>query len=105
MAFWFAVHLEAASRAMWISAWTGRPAYAALHSTGRLLWIPFWIWITSRGVIGGRFQGPGMGLLLFLAPLLCIGAFGSFSRRGKLREKLAREIALDCVRPGPHAWG
>ena len=101
IAFWFAVHLECASRAMWISTWTGRPAYAALQTLGRLLWIPFWLWIASRGVIGPRFLAPTTGLLVILPAVLCFGAFVSLARRGSLREKLACELRQIACAPVP----
>jgi ABC-type Na+ efflux pump permease subunit len=100
VAFWFAAHLETASRAMWISTWTGRPAYAALQSIKHTLGVPFGLWILSRG--GLRLPSPGaLAVPLVIAVLLYIGAFSRFAKRRGLREKLARELRLIACAPIP----
>jgi hypothetical protein len=101
LTYWFAVHLETASRAMWISAWTGRAAYAALHSIGRILWLLFLLWVLSRGVTGMNVPTRAMPFLLIIVVVLYFAAFFSFARRHTLREKLTRELRLIACAPIP----
>jgi len=100
-AYWFARHLETASRAMWISTWTGRPAYAALKSMKLTFWIPFWLWFMSRRALGPPLLAPVPALVVILPAVLYFGAFLSFARRRSLREKLARELRLIACAPIP----
>ena len=101
MSCWFAVHLEAASRAMWISTWTGRPAYSARQSSsGSLGWFILLLWF-SRGSIPPPLVAPATWLVVILSVVLCFGAFVSLARRGSLREKLARELRLIACAPIP----
>jgi hypothetical protein len=99
--YWFANHLETGSRAMWISTWTGRPAYAALRSIQRSLWIPFWIWVLSRGTRGlPSMQGVEIFTAILVATLY-IAVLLRFAHRHWLREKLTRELRLIAVAPIP----
>jgi ABC-type Na+ efflux pump permease subunit len=100
--FWFARHLETTSRAMWISAWTARPAYAALQATRPALGILVWIWIVSWGGIRGISRTPPTVVLAFVVLLILLGVLlASFARRNVLREKLARELGLIACAPIP----
>ncbi|HVM50929.1 MAG TPA: hypothetical protein VMU04_23075 [Candidatus Acidoferrum sp.] len=99
--YWFGVHLEAGSRAMWIGAWTGRAAYAALQAVRRMLWLPVWLWMVSGWNFGSR---PGMGttgMLFLLLAMLFFGALTGFAQRRSLREKLVRELRLIACAPIP----
>ncbi len=99
--YWFALHLETASRAMWISAWTGRPAYAALHSAKGSLALLLWLWILSRGALSFPTQAPAAGPVVIVAVLLYLATLLGFARRRLLREKLARELRLIACAPIP----
>jgi hypothetical protein len=101
IAYWFADHLETASRAMWIGAWTGRPAYAALQAMRQTFWVPVWIWIMSRGAFRPAVPGPATAIGVLFAAGLFAGAFARFARRRGLREKLARELRLIACAPVP----
>jgi hypothetical protein len=101
LTWWFALHLETASRAMWISAWTGRPGYAALHAIRRTLWGPFWVWLATRGARAPGVLAPATPLIIILPAFLAFLAFASFARRHTLREKLARELRLIACAPVP----
>ena len=101
VAFWFASHLETASRAMWISAWTGRPAYAAIQAIKRSFGLLVWVWLLSGGLIrGGPRAFPNWLALLFVLALSS-AVFASFRQRRVLREKLARELRLIACAPIP----
>jgi ABC-type Na+ efflux pump permease subunit len=101
ISFWFAKHLETASRAMWISAWTGRPAYAAVQSVKRTLGILVWVWI-MLGTPTRAFPKTPPGWVGFFFVLAIAGAvFGGFRQRRILREKLARELRLIACAPIP----
>ena len=101
--FWFSMHLETASRAMWISTWTGRPAYAALQSISGSLWLLFWVWILSRGATGLPSLAHAAVPVLILSLILLTVALVNFGRRRSLREKLARELRLIACAPDPVA--
>jgi hypothetical protein len=101
IAYWFAGHLETASRAMWISTWTGRPAYAALQAIKRTFWVPiYWIWMSAWGA-PGRLLAPAIAVLVIVATVFYIGTFFCFARRHGLREKLTRELRLIACAPIP----
>jgi ABC-type Na+ efflux pump permease subunit len=99
--YWFANHLETASCAMWISAWTGRPAYAALQAMRRMVWVPFWLWVVVRDLPRPRFPVPAAALIVILAAVFYVGGLICFARRHRLREKLARELRLIACAPIP----
>jgi hypothetical protein len=93
--FWFGFHARTTAKAMWISAWTGRPGYAALQSMRSSVWI-----------IGGLLFP--MGLFSIAVPGMCIGflffpalALSNFSHRRTLREKLNKELRAIAVAPIP----
>jgi len=97
---WVAVHLEAASRAMWIGAWTGRPAYAALQAMRANSWAVFWLWfIWQAGV--GRFPQRHPVQLVVFSCFLVLGVVGAFGNRGTLREKLTKELRDIAAAPIP----
>jgi ABC-type transport system involved in multi-copper enzyme maturation permease subunit len=97
---WYAWHVETASRAMWIAAWTGRPAYAALQAIKANVWLFFWIWFLWRIEAGARAQENPvvLGISAFFLGLLALGVLSS---RGQLREKLIAELRLIAVAPAP----
>jgi ABC-type Na+ efflux pump permease subunit len=122
VAFWFAKHLETASQAMWISAWTGRPAYAAIQAikpthlrphmppphhpayaaiqaikptVGILVWV--WLVSATRGLS----RRPTNALAAVFVLALSSAVFASFRKRRVLREKLARELRLIACAPIP----
>lgn len=99
--FWFSMHLETASRAMWISTWTGRPAYAALQSCSGASWLLPWVWILSRGATGLPSLAHAAVPVLILSLVLSTAALFNFGRRRALREKLARELRLIACAPIP----
>ena len=99
--FWFAKHLETASRAMWISAWTGRPAYAAIQAMKSALPVIVWVWIMSGGAFRGLSSRPSLVMAAFVVLAIFGAIFGNFATRRKLREKLARELGLIACAPIP----
>ena len=102
VAFWFGRHLETACRAMWISTWTARPAYAALQATNRSLGLFVWVWIMSWGGLRGLARSaPNPVAALFILLIILIAFLLSFARRNVLREKLARELGLIACAPIP----
>jgi hypothetical protein len=58
---------ETTSKAMWISAWTGRPAYAAQQAMWPVLWPAVYVTFFARGALAGFRQMPGF---LFAAILI-----------------------------------
>jgi ABC-type Na+ efflux pump permease subunit len=99
LAFFFAQHLEITSRAMWISAWTGRPGYAAVKAGGSQWWLLFWVWLLSQQRLGTLFRGNPAELCflgLMFAPLLL-----TFGRRHQLRTKLTNELRQIAAAPIP----
>jgi ABC-type Na+ efflux pump permease subunit len=99
VAFWFAKHLETASRAMWISAWTGRPAYAAIQAIKPTVGILVWVWLVSA--TRGLSRRPTNALAAVFVLALSSAVFASFRKRRVLREKLARELRLIACAPIP----
>jgi hypothetical protein len=97
---WFAVHLETASRAMWISAWTGRPGYAAIHAMKANLWNLLFLWFICMGGLGRNPQRHVIGLMV-IAILLAFLVMGVFSSRRFLREKLGLELRAIASAPIP----
>lgn len=97
---WYAWHVETASRAMWIAAWTGRPAYAALQAIKANVWLFFWIWFIWR-IEAGLTPQENPVVLGVSAFFLCLLALGVLSSRGQLREKLIVELRLIAVAPAP----
>jgi hypothetical protein len=97
---WYAWHVETASRAMWIAAWTGRPAYAALQAIKANLWLFFWVWFLYR-IEAGISPQENPVVLGVAALFLCLLALGVLSSRGQLREKLIVELRLIAVAPAP----
>jgi hypothetical protein len=96
---WFSVHVETAARAMWISAWTGRPGYAAVHAMRANVWTLFWIWFLSQSFRRNMpFESGGMAIFLLVIVAITFGAFGS---RGNLRDKLVRELRDIACAPIP----
>ena len=102
VAFWFARSLEVASRAMWISAWTGRPAYAAIQAIRPALSVFVWVWILSgNAMMRGVPSRLPSWLAFFLVLTLSGAVFASFGSRRALREKLARELRIIACAPIP----
>ena len=97
---WVAVHLEAASRAMWIGTWTGRPAYAALQAMRANSWALFWLWFIWQAGVGKYPQRHPVQLVVF-STFLVMGVAGAFGNRGTLREKLTRELRDIAAAPIP----
>jgi hypothetical protein len=97
--FWFAAQFAVSSRAMWISAWTGRPGYAAVQVAKGHLWVLFWLQFMWRGPF--RFQRGNEGFLGFMGLFLLISILGTFQKRALLREKLTRELRDIASAPIP----
>ena len=97
---WVAVHLEAASRAMWIGTWTGRPAYAALQAMRANSWALFWLWFIWQAGVGKYPQRHPVQLVVF-SFFLVMGVAGAFGNRGTLREKLTKELRDIAAAPIP----
>jgi hypothetical protein len=97
---WFSVHLDTAARAMWISAWTGRPGYSAVQSMRAYLWSLFWIGFVCQSAFRSRQILPfgALAALVFFLPAVTLAAFGS---RKSLREKLTRELRDIACAPIP----
>jgi hypothetical protein len=95
---WFAVHLDTAARAMWISAWTGRPGYSAVQAMRAYLWSLFWIGFICQGAYRSRMGFGALAALVFFLPAVTLAAFGS---RKTLREKLTRELRDIACAPIP----
>lgn len=92
---WFSVHLDTASRAMWISAWTGRPGYSAVQAMRAYVWTLFWIGFICQGAFRSRQTMP---FGVFFIPLFTLGVFGN---RRMVREKLTRELRDIAAAPIP----
>lgn len=99
--FWFGVHLRTAYRAMWIGAWTGRPAYSAAQAGLGIVWaclifmLPLW---------GAWLENFPMGTteeLVVAGMALVLAAAGMFGSAGKVREKLERELRDIACAPIP----
>ena len=102
VAFWFATHLLTDSQAMWISAWTGRPAYAAIQAITPTFPFLLVIWILPKNSMRGFVASHLPDFLAFCFVLLPAAAFFiKLGRRGVLREKLARELRLIACAPIP----
>jgi hypothetical protein len=87
---------------MWISAWTGRPAYAAIQAITPTLGVLVWVWLVSWGGIQALSTRPPNAFVAFSVLLVLLSAvFVSFGRRGLLREKLASELRLIACAPIP----
>jgi hypothetical protein len=95
---WFSVHLDTAARAMWISAWTGRPGYSAVQAMRAYLWSLFWIAFICQGAYRSRIGFGALAALVFFLPAVTLVAFGS---RKTLREKLTRELRDIACAPIP----
>jgi hypothetical protein len=96
--FYFALHVRSAMRAMWIGAWTGRVAYAAIHSAVPVSWpvlivlLPFW------SIFLRRFPSDNGAGVVVLGVVLALVALSCFTMAGKVREKLERELhAIACA--------
>ena len=92
---WFSIQLDTAARAMWISAWTGRPGYSAVQAMRAYFWSLCWIVFISQGAFRGRQTTP---FGIFFLPVIILGLFGS---RRTLREKLTRELRDIACAPIP----
>jgi hypothetical protein len=86
---------------MWISAWTGRPAYAAIQALKPAVPVIVWIWLMSGGAIRSLSARPSNVMAAFIVLALFSGLFGNFTSRRKLRQKLARELGLIACAPIP----
>jgi hypothetical protein len=100
LVFWFAVHLDTASRALWISAWTGRAAYSAMQSVKHtsVLFILGFFFFRPGGAF--LFQSGGFPLVLLFAvsvPAILL----TFYSRYVHREKLTCELRLIASAPIP----
>ena len=90
MIFWFAAHLESLWRAMWISLWTGRPAYGAMKASGRVWWMLLWIVFFAQLFKSNIYQG-GV-VLLFCAGFVVFPIVATLGTAQILRNKLANEF-------------
>ncbi len=88
--YWYATHVETASLAMWISAWTGRPGYAAIQAMRTPLLYVFWIGVFFCGMVGVTGTVHTDWILPFL--IFITAGLSSFGRRRTLRQKLANEL-------------
>lgn len=97
---WFSIHLDTAARAMWISAWTGRPGYAAIQAMRAYLWSLLWVGFICQGAFRARqtLHFSTLAMLAFFLPAVTLAAFGS---RGTLRDKLVRELRDIACAPIP----
>jgi hypothetical protein len=99
MFYWYATHLETASFAMWISAWTGRAAYAASHAVRTNLGVLVGVTILFTFVVGIAGDGEGGRFLPLL--ILVPSALSAFGRRRAVRDKLAVELKWIAAAPIP----
>jgi hypothetical protein len=99
MVFWFAAHMEAFCRAMWISLWTGRPAYAAMKAGGRVWWMLLWI-IFFAQLFTRNFREGGV-VLLFICGFVVFPIVATFGTMHVLRNKLANEFKQIACAPIP----
>ncbi len=78
---WHYARTETALKAMWISAWTGRPAYAAQQAVWPFLWPALCLSLLARGLTHGLGQIPGLlgTLLVLFFVFLLVAAFRSHS--------------------------
>jgi hypothetical protein len=97
---WYSVHLETAARAMWISAWTGRPGYSAVQAMRANIWSLFWLWLLWRGPFRRALSFPS-GEIVILVFFLVVVALSAFGNRGTLRDKLMRELRDIACAPIP----
>ncbi len=98
MFYWFASYLEMANLAMWISAWTGRPGYAAVRAVNNAATMMFWCSMIFAGV-AGFVRGRGADGVLFF--ILLSSSISSFSRRRTVRQKLTNELKWIAAAPIP----
>ncbi len=101
--FYFALHVRSAMRAMWIGAWTGRTAYAAIQSAVPVSWpvlillLPLWSALLRHLPFDNATGVVVTGIVLFL------GTLGCFNMAGKVREKLEHELHAIACAPIPAA--
>jgi outer membrane protein assembly factor BamB len=100
------MHRESALRSMWISAWTGRPGFAALRTFGKHLWLVLWGWVFSLCFLGGSslFKdsiGLWCVLVLPLTPGLIVSTWLIYTWRVYLKEKLIKELRRIASAPIP----
>jgi len=99
LVFWFGVHLETAAKATWISAWTGRPAFAAMKACRANGWALLYIWFFSRQSLGSLMSQPLF--VLAIVGFMIFPCLLTFDRRRLFREKLTRELRQIAVAPIP----
>jgi hypothetical protein len=98
--FWFALHLDTASRAFWISAWTGRAGYSALKAIRSALFLFIWAWMVHHPLDYLLQNSPGVMVALLLA--ICVPAILlTFNSRHVYREKLTKELRRIACAPIP----
>ena len=97
---WFGMQTDTAVRGMWISTWTGRPAYAALQAMKPNFWVLFWIFMLWSGPMGRHPQDHPVYLGICSFFLLFVG-LGMFKNKGELMDKLAKELRFIACAPIP----
>jgi hypothetical protein len=95
LVIWFGIHWETVARAMWISAWTGRPGYAATQAVLSNSWLFLLIGVMTP-LAGAVALGAATSvvLLLAIAPII-------FISRRQLKEKLIAELRGIACAPLP----
>jgi ABC-type Na+ efflux pump permease subunit len=97
---WYSVHVETAARAMWISTWTGRPGYAAVHAMRANIWSLVWLWFLWRGPFRRSLTVPSAEIVILVIFLVFV-MLAAFGNRGTLRDKLVRELRDIACAPIP----
>lgn len=92
----FALHREATCKAMWISLWTGRPVYAALHATNRMVFVLFFSAFILRG-----FTAAQLGIALFYGVIVVGVSSICFNRTSIVRAKILKEARSIAAAPIP----
>jgi hypothetical protein len=99
--FWFGAHLKTVYRAMWIAAWTGRPAYAATQASFGLVWPFLFLSLLLWNPWLRNFPAGTLAELAVVGSSLFLMAFVAFHDAGKVREKLERELRDIACAPIP----
>jgi hypothetical protein len=98
---WFGTHIHTVYRAMWIAAWTGRPAYSAAQAMRNTLWL----FLILALPIGNRWPrnlpASSAAELFIIGLVLIVSALFMFQAAGKVREKLERELRDIACAPIP----
>jgi hypothetical protein len=99
--FWFALHLDTASRAFWISAWTGRAGYSALQATRTALSLLIWAWLVHYPMSYLLRSGSGGAMVAILLAICVPAILLTFNSRHVYREKLTKELRRIACAPIP----